>query len=103
MRIVLCLLALVVSIGGCASLGSAHANCVDNNKNFSDVTQCINTTMGATTDQRTKMYVLKANQLNESVQKGAMTELDARVALQETMLAIYRDATAAYGALKATR
>lgn len=59
--------------------------------------------MGATTDQRTKMYVLKANQLNESVQKGAMTELDARVALQETMLAIYRDATAAYGALKATR
>ena len=99
MKIILTFVALAF-IAGCAGLGTQHANCVNNNKAFSDVTRCVNATMGSDADPRVQMYVLKANQLNESVKEKRMSELDARVALQDTMLSIYRDAAAAYGAIR---
>lgn len=90
-------------IAGCAGLDTSHANCVNSNKLFSEVTRCINETLGSDSDPRVQMYVLKANQLNGNVEKGVISDLDARVALQETMLGIYRDAAAAYGAVRAMK
>lgn len=42
-------------------------------------------------DAKVKLYILKADQLSQMVQKGELSDLDARVVLQELYVRLGRD------------
>jgi len=56
---------------------------------FSEMVLCLKTAIAEdrrpamSSDARVKLYVLKAEQLRQQVQRGELTDLEARLALQE--------------------
>lgn len=87
-------------VSGCASVGSYQADCEKQYSAFPDVVSCLKNSLakdwrpGTTKDARIRLYLLKADQLSQKVQKGELSDLDARVALQELYVNLKRDADA---------
>ena len=85
----LLILSIGVLLSGCATVGSYQSQCEKQNAAFADVVTCLKTALAAdwrpamSTDAKVKLYLLKADQLSQMVQKGEISELDARVKLQE--------------------
>lgn len=73
---------------GCATVGSYQAQCEKQHAAFPDVVTCLKTAVASDPNPRfmseeRKLYLLKAEQLSLQVQKGQISDLDARVALQQ--------------------
>lgn len=94
-------LTIVGVLAGCASVGSYQEQCEIQHAAFSDMVRCLKTTISsnsrAAEDARVKLYLLKAEQLSQQVQKGEIGELDARVSLQELYVLLKRDENAEAG------
>jgi|SRR3989344_91680 len=88
-------LTIVGVLVGCASVGSYQEQCEKQHVAFSNMVLCLKTAISSNSrsakDARVKLYLLKADQLSEQVQKGKISELDARVALQELYVVLKRD------------
>ena len=74
---------------GCATVRSYQAQCEKQHAAFPDVVTCLKTAVASDPNPRfmsseeRKLYLLKAEQLSQQVQKGEISDLDARVALQQ--------------------
>lgn len=94
-------LILVLSVAGCISgcttVGSYQADCEKQHSAFPDVVRCLKDALAkdwrpsASKDARVRLYLLKADQLSQRVQRGELSDLDARVALQELYVNLKRD------------
>lgn len=79
-------------LSGCATVGSYQQECEIQHKAFSDMVNCLNSSVYS--DSRlagsafVKLYVLKAEQLSKKVSNGEMSEIDARVELQQTYVGL---------------
>ena len=96
-RVVWILVALLLA--GCATLsvGSAQEQCEKRHAAFPDVVTCLKDAVASGSASwggayinlsskptpELKLYLLKAEQLSQQVQKGEISDLDARVALQQ--------------------
>ena len=90
-------LLLVLSISGCATVGSYQSACEQEYSKLSDIVACLKKKIASDSrasmkrDARVKLYLLKADQLVQYVQQGKLSEIDARVALQELYVRLKRD------------
>ena len=91
---------IALLISGCATVGSYQAECEKGNTAFSDVVQCLKMSVasdsrpGMAKDARVKLYLLKAEQLSQKVQSREISDIDAKVALQELYVRLKRDENA---------
>ena len=89
-----------ILVGGCASIGSYQAECEKRSEAFAEIVQCLKASVasdsrpGMSKDARVKLYLLKADQLSQKVQSKEISELDAKVALQELYVRLKRDKNA---------
>jgi len=84
-------------ISGCATVGSYQADCEKQHSAFPEVVLCLKTALAkdqpaASKDARVRLYLLKADQLSQRVQRGELSDLDARVTLQELYVNLKSDA-----------
>jgi len=72
---------------GCASIANYQAECERSNPTFAATVTCLEQKYAESprwqNDARGKLYLLRAQQLSKQVNAGQMTDLDARVALQQ--------------------
>lgn len=86
---------------GCATatVGSYQAACEKRHSNFSEMVLCLKAAIAEdrrptnwldpldrrqmSSNASVKLYILKAEQLTQQVQRGELTDLEARLALQE--------------------
>ncbi len=94
-KLSIALFVLAFYLGGCTTVGNYQAECEQKNSLFPDVVQCLKTSLASDSrmarNSRVKLYTLKADQLSQMVQKKEITEIDARVALQELYVRLKRD------------
>lgn len=88
-----------ILLNACATVGSYQDACEQQYAAFPDVVVCLKAKLSAdwrpaARDSRVKLYLLKADQLSQMVQKGEMSEINARVALQELYVKLKQDANA---------
>lgn len=80
-------IAAALALTGCASVGSLQADCERTNQTFPAAMSCLESKiaqdgrLSGNTD--VKLYTLRARQLSQQVQAGEISDLDARVALQQ--------------------
>ena len=87
---------LVVSacalLSGCTSVGKIQAGCEQTSPTFPELATCLRTSIAGSDSSRmqnspeVKLYLLKADQLSERVKKREISDLDARVELQQLYL-----------------
>lgn len=78
-------------ISGCASqkINTYQTECEKKTTTFAELTSCLQSALETQSssflsdDSGLKLYVLKAEQLSQKIQKGEISEIDARVTLQE--------------------
>ncbi|MCJ8500131.1 hypothetical protein [Desulfatitalea alkaliphila] len=78
---------------GCATIGSYQAQCEQQTSSFPEMVACLKAKVTSDwrpskRNQKVKLYLLKADQLSYKVQSGEITEIDAKVELQELYLAL---------------
>jgi hypothetical protein len=93
------LLIFAASLAGCAAGKSYQRECEEQTTTFPAMVQCLKTALDADRrpySEETKLYLMKAEQLSQKVQRQEMSDADARVALQElrVQLKVNRAATA---------
>lgn len=75
---------------GCATVGSYQQECEKNNSSFQAMVKCLNTSISSNSrmsnDANVKMYLLRAEQLNQKVSNNELSDIDAKVELQKTYL-----------------
>ena len=91
-------MSLIICIAtGCATVGTYQAGCEKQHSDFSEMVSCLKAAIAEdrrpvwefrsptamSSNASVKLYVLKAEQLTQQVQRGELTDLEARVALQE--------------------
>lgn len=87
--------AAALTFGGCSTVGSHQRECEQQYARFSDMVDCLNRSIA--TDRRPdpsgriKLYLLTAEDLKERVERGDMSEADARRQLQEQYVRLRRD------------
>ena len=78
---------LTILLVGCATVGDYQAKCEDSNKRFSEMVECTKTSLSQDPrligNPRVKLYILKADQLVQMLNNKEITDIDARVVLQE--------------------
>lgn len=81
---------------GCATVGSYQTECEKRHRAFPDVVVCLKAAVAEdprwwmSSNASVKLYLLKAEQLSERVQRGEMSDLDARVAVQALYVDLQR-------------
>jgi hypothetical protein len=83
--------AAVLSLcAGCATIGSYQAECEKKHAAFPEVVACLKEAVASDSrpeiyksSPELKLYLLKAEQLSQRVQRGEISDLDARVELQQ--------------------
>ena len=83
-------------LAGCATVGSYQTQCESRHAAFPDIVLCLKDALTSDrrepmSDAKVKLYILKADQLSQMVQKGELSDLDARVVLQELYVRLGRD------------
>lgn len=84
--------ASVLILSGCATVGSYQQECETKYQAFPDMVNCLNSSVHS--DSRMagspliKLYMLKAEQLSKKVSNSEMSEIDARVELQQTYVGL---------------
>lgn len=75
----------VVFLCGCTTVGSMQADCESGSKTFPELSACLNEKVANSrkSSGEAKLYALKSRQLTERVQRGEISDLDARVELQQ--------------------
>lgn len=99
-------LLLVLLLTGCANVGRMQAECESITKTFPDMSACLKERLSnsnISNRQDTKLYLLKADQLSEQVNKGAISDLDARIELQKLFMQLSQAQYQAAAAYAATR
>lgn len=77
---------------GCTSVGKIQAGCEQTSRTFPELASCLRTSIANSDSYRmqnspeVKLYLLKADQLSERVRKREISDLDARVELQQLYL-----------------
>ena len=88
----LAVLLLATAISGCATVGSYQQDCEVNNNSFDGMVQCLKKSAYSDSrmknDSRIKYYLLNAEKLSQSVQSNEISEIDARIQLQEIYLSL---------------
>lgn len=87
----LAIVVLAVGLGGCmtTSVGQLQTGCETSSQNFPEMAACLRNAVvssGSTRMQNSpevKLYLLKADQLAQRVQNKEISDLDARVELQQ--------------------
>jgi hypothetical protein len=80
------LVIFAASLTGCAAGKSYQRECEEQTATFPAMVRCLKTALDADRrpySEETKLYVMKAEQLSQKVQRQEMSDADARVALQE--------------------
>jgi len=82
------------ALSSCVSVGNYQTACEQMNSSFPEVVQCLKTSLASDArmagNAKVKLYTLKADQLSQMVQKKELSEIDARVALQELYVRLKR-------------
>jgi hypothetical protein len=77
----------VVFLTGCQTVGQVQSNCEATTTSFPAMAICLKTSIAQdgrlSGSQVVKFYLLKADQLSEQVAKGNISDVDARVELQQ--------------------
>ena len=86
----LLILASGLILGACATVVSYQNNCEKTTSNFEGLVACTKESIlkdprpAMQADARVKLYLLKADQLVDRVKTGRLSEVDARVDLQQS-------------------
>lgn len=100
------LFAIAIALAGCTNLGQLQANCEATTSSFPQMVECLKVQVAndgrMRNSQEIKLYMLKADQLSGRVAKGAVSEIDAKVELQQIYVQLKQQETsnamAAYAA-----
>jgi hypothetical protein len=83
-------MSLIICIAaGCATVGTYQEGCEKQHSDFSEMVLCLKAAIAGdrrpamSSDAGVKLYVLKAEQLGQQVQRGELTDQEARLTLQE--------------------
>lgn len=87
----LAIIVLVVGLGSCTTttVGQLQAGCETNSQSFPEMAACLRNAVASSDSTRmqnspdVKLYLLKADQLAQRVQNKEISDLDARVELQQ--------------------
>lgn len=75
---------------GCATVGSYQAECEQKNTEFKNIVQCLKISTSSDSrminNPKIKLYLLKADQLNQKIENKEISEIDAKLELQEYYL-----------------
>lgn len=82
---------------GCASIGSYQAGCEKKHASFPQIVTCLQDAVASDSSPwinksspEIKLYLLKAEQLSQQVQRREISDLDARVELQQLYVELSR-------------
>ena len=83
-------------LAGCATVGTYQTQCESRHAAFPEMVLCLKDALASAprnpmSDAVVKLYMLKADQLSQMVQKGELSDVDARVALQELYIRLGRE------------
>lgn len=112
MRTYLACVGLLLLVG-CANVQKLQAGCEATTSTFAALAECLKAQVADSSNPRlknspeVKLYLLKAEQLTQQVSDKKISELDARVELQQLFVQLYQNeksnsaaATAAYNATR---
>lgn len=85
----LAIVVLAIGLGGCMTVGQLQTGCEANSQTFPEMAACLRNAVASSDSTRmqnspeVKLYLLKADQLAQRVQNREISDLDARVELQQ--------------------
>lgn len=102
---------ICLTLAGCATVGKMQAGCEATTTTFPEMAECLKVKVAGESrmknNSEVKLYLLKADQLSERVKQGTISEIDARVELQQLFVQLKHQETtegsaaaAAYNASK---
>lgn len=99
MRVTLAAVVTPLLAAGCATVGTLQAECNQVSASFREAVQCVDAKVKADTrlarNPSSTLYVLRGYQLSERLDRKEITELDARVELQQLVVQIKSENDAA--------
>ncbi len=91
MKILLSLALIIAVLTGCATGTAMQAECESKHSKFTDIYRCTYDSIAARNpsilqDARAKLYLLRGEQLAQEVEKGKISDIDAKVAWQRSFV-----------------